>query len=120
MIERAAEMGRKLRAEDGVGNTIRFLKQYLENNRNPGIECKYLPDEAASVCTHCQKEFTFFFRRHHCMSCGGLYCGNCVVQRPLLNHSESVLVCFACRDARGLQKQPIRAGVAHDQDDDTQ
>jgi hypothetical protein len=117
MQEVAAALGKRLHAEDGTRVAIDFIQQYLQANRNPGVECVYLPDDTVVACPQCKEEFTFFFRRHHCLSCGGVFCGNCVLQRPLLNYSESVLVCFGCRDLRGLQKQPVRAGILSPDDE---
>ncbi|CCH45249.1 E3 ubiquitin-protein ligase [Wickerhamomyces ciferrii] len=35
------------------------------------------PDEEVNSCYLCNKEFTFFFRRHHCRKCGNVVCGDC-------------------------------------------
>eukprot|EP00388_Colpodella_angusta_P020207 GDKJ01050421.1.p1 GENE.GDKJ01050421.1~~GDKJ01050421.1.p1 ORF type:complete len:283 (-),score=-18.30 GDKJ01050421.1:107-955(-) len=34
-------------------------------------------DETVADCERCKGAFTFFNRRHHCRTCGGIYCGNC-------------------------------------------
>ncbi|GME97550.1 unnamed protein product [Ambrosiozyma monospora] len=35
------------------------------------------PDEDATECPNCNREFTFFFRKHHCRKCGRIFCSDC-------------------------------------------
>ena len=35
------------------------------------------PDSSAKYCSKCQRFFTFFLRRHHCRSCGWIFCDAC-------------------------------------------
>ena len=44
----------------------------------------WIPDAACAACTTCRKEFTMFFRRHHCRRCGKIFCGNCANEFRLL------------------------------------
>jgi hypothetical protein len=37
----------------------------------------WVPDCLADSCMLCEEEFSFFFRRHHCRSCGIVICSNC-------------------------------------------
>jgi hypothetical protein len=37
----------------------------------------WVPDCFADNCMLCEEEFSFFFRRHHCRSCGIVICSNC-------------------------------------------
>jgi hypothetical protein len=37
----------------------------------------WVPDCFADSCMLCEEEFSFFFRRHHCRSCGIVICSNC-------------------------------------------
>ncbi|OLP84558.1 Lateral signaling target protein 2-like [Symbiodinium microadriaticum] len=37
----------------------------------------WLPDSAADACMACDAVFTLFRRRHHCRSCGKLFCDRC-------------------------------------------
>jgi hypothetical protein len=37
----------------------------------------WVPDCFADSCMLCEKDFSFFFRRHHCRSCGIVICSNC-------------------------------------------
>lgn len=37
----------------------------------------WVPDERAANCTGCGKEFRAFVRKHHCRSCGNIFCRGC-------------------------------------------
>lgn len=41
---------------------------------------KWVPDDHRISCFHCSKPFSFTLRRHHCRSCGELFCTNCIVE----------------------------------------
>jgi hypothetical protein len=63
---------------------------------------KWVDDGDADKCMgqDCQRVFTFLFRgRHHCRSCGGIYCDTCSSKRaPVLKYGfhEKVRVCDGC------------------------
>jgi hypothetical protein len=37
----------------------------------------WLPDTSADRCYDCERPFTFYRRRHHCRSCGFIFCEPC-------------------------------------------
>lgn len=37
----------------------------------------WVPDYAVSRCTNCHTEFWLGRRRHHCRSCGNIFCADC-------------------------------------------
>ncbi|KFB41167.1 AGAP001604-PA-like protein [Anopheles sinensis] len=37
----------------------------------------WVPDHAVTRCTTCQTEFWLGLRKHHCRSCGQIFCANC-------------------------------------------
>lgn len=37
----------------------------------------WVPDHAVSRCTTCQTEFWLGRRKHHCRSCGQIFCADC-------------------------------------------
>ena len=60
---------------------------------------EWIKDSNASNCLRCDKLFTFRVRKHHCRSCGGVFCHNCCsVKMPLLHlgHIDHVRVCDGC------------------------
>lgn len=38
---------------------------------------RWIPDRERDSCGHCKRKFTFFTRRHHCRSCGEIFCDLC-------------------------------------------
>jgi hypothetical protein len=61
---------------------------------------KWVADGDADRCMMCSKVFTFIYRgRHHCRSCGGIFCDECSGKRaPVLKYGfhEKVRVCNGC------------------------
>ena len=57
-------------------------------------------DHDASNCKMCRKEFKKIFRkRHHCRSCGYVFCGKCsnhFMPLPEFGYYENVRVCLNC------------------------
>ncbi|KAI7932470.1 hypothetical protein M0657_000600 [Pyricularia oryzae] len=58
-----------------------FVESELEKKLFPPVTAEpkrshWKPDESATVCDHpsCTKRFGYFTRRHHCRSCGNIYC----------------------------------------------
>eukprot|EP01138_Halocafeteria_seosinensis_P011986 gb/GECG01012249.1/.p1 GENE.gb/GECG01012249.1/~~gb/GECG01012249.1/.p1 ORF type:complete len:1294 (+),score=122.86 gb/GECG01012249.1/:1-3882(+) len=65
------------------------------------VAAEWIKDSNASHCLRCNSKFTFRVRKHHCRSCGGVFCHNCCsVKMPLLHlgHIEHVRVCDGCYD----------------------
>lgn len=61
----------------------------------------WVPDHAVQNCHLCQERFSAlkFKRRHHCRSCGNIFCGDCASKKiciPLKNFTTPVLVCDKC------------------------
>eukprot|EP00055_Hartaetosiga_balthica_P016482 m.104564 g.104564 ORF g.104564 m.104564 type:complete len:195 (+) comp9111_c8_seq7:299-883(+) len=61
----------------------------------------WVKDSSVVVCMNiqCQTKFTSFERRHHCRSCGGVFCHKCSsleVCIPELNLTKPVRVCDRC------------------------
>jgi len=51
---------------------------------SPMEKVKWQPDNSATACTICEKEFTTFKRRHHCRKCGLLVCELCSPYRIVI------------------------------------
>jgi hypothetical protein len=57
----------------------------------------WIPDKATKVCMDCQSAFTAVRRRHHCRSCGNIYCSDCLPNRvPMPGISDKPVMC--CND----------------------
>lgn len=50
----------------------------------PRTPATWISDEKISTCTQCASEFTIVNRRHHCRSCGNIFCSNCCYQMQSL------------------------------------
>ncbi|KAF2359595.1 Smad anchor for receptor activation Smad-binding domain [Trinorchestia longiramus] len=59
----------------------------------------WVPDEDASGCQECGRQFTLVRRRHHCRACGRVLCANCCkdkAQLPYMDYREA-RVCATCK-----------------------
>jgi len=59
----------------------------------------WVPDHAASCCMGCHTQFWFGRRKHHCRSCGRLFCSECSEQSvpiPAEQLYQPVRVCDQC------------------------
>ena len=76
---------------------------YSHSHRLPSGNVFWVPDSFQRECTACLANFTFFKRRHHCRSCGLLFCSACSrrrVQLPELNYTKKVRICDKCFEER--------------------
>eukprot|EP00756_Hemistasia_phaeocysticola_P050844 Hpha_TRINITY_DN26028_c0_g1::TRINITY_DN26028_c0_g1_i1::g.115190::m.115190/K18081/MTMR1_2; myotubularin-related protein 1/2 len=65
---------------------------------------RWVPDELAHCCAECLKPFGFFRRRHHCRSCGNVFCDVHSSRRGVLPaHTEAGQVRLCERCFRQLQ-----------------
>jgi hypothetical protein len=63
-------------------------------------------DERTPNCGVCQLPFGLFRRRHHCRSCGGVFCRSCTVSKDLVNvkgDPKEKIVCCVCA-AENIQR----------------
>ncbi|KAM8939559.1 lateral signaling target protein 2 homolog [Pelodytes ibericus] len=59
----------------------------------------WVPDEACSLCTACKAPFTVIRRKHHCRSCGKIFCSRCSSNSaplPRYRQMKPVRVCTHC------------------------
>lgn len=45
----------------------------------------WVPDAMVAACSSCAVAFTFMTRKHHCRSCGGIFCDRCAPKRAPAN-----------------------------------
>lgn len=76
-------------------------------NVKPNRPFIWIPDNKIHSCMNCQSEFSFVNRKHHCRSCGQIFCNNCCftylsipnyMPKTYMDQSGNVRVCSACRD----------------------
>ncbi|XP_041449465.1 protein RUFY3 isoform X6 [Drosophila obscura] len=85
-----------------MSGSSQSLQTMPESLSSPGI---WAPDSIASHCTACEREFNLTRRKHHCRSCGEIFCKACSEHTlPLLNAQgqtgKPVRVCNACYAAK--------------------
>ena len=71
-------------------------------------------DNAAPTCRSCDVEFTLIIRRHHCRTCGGVYCDEHSPYRQFERGQPSVRTCHDCWEniksrRRKAKEQEIKA-----------
>uniref|UniRef100_A0A8C5IM24 FYVE-type domain-containing protein n=1 Tax=Junco hyemalis TaxID=40217 RepID=A0A8C5IM24_JUNHY len=60
---------------------------------------EWVPDSTCSQCSACRSPFTLLRRRHHCRSCGRIFCARCspnTAVLPYYSQSKPVRVCTHC------------------------
>ncbi|KAG8508639.1 Lateral signaling target protein 2 [Galemys pyrenaicus] len=60
---------------------------------------EWVPDEACGFCTACRAPFTVIRRKHHCRSCGKIFCSRCSSHSaplPRYGQVKPVRVCTHC------------------------
>ncbi|EKX38954.1 phosphatidylinositol 5-kinase [Guillardia theta CCMP2712] len=55
----------------------------------------WMNNSAVSHCFECNSQFSLFNRKHHCRSCGRIFCGKCSSHRALVEGNEQ-RVCEHC------------------------
>jgi hypothetical protein len=82
-----AQAGYKVRADAAQGEVEAMEVQQalgpLKDKKD------WSPDAEAHECEGCSVAFSMFWRRHHCRSCGGVFCANCAPK-------QAVRLCNTC------------------------
>ena len=68
----------------------------------PVEKSSWAHDHSASHCKLCTDKFTLFRRRHHCRSCGEIFCASCSSTKlsyPWLDITEKTRACRVCFNA---------------------
>lgn len=73
-------------------------REKKQNSHKIGNIIEWQSDQSAPSCTICNKKFTATRRRHHCMICCKLVCGNCSLKVKVEIFNEKTLVCSFCRE----------------------
>lgn len=73
----------------------------------------WIPDDAIAVCSapECRIPFTFLKRKHHCRTCGHIFCGNCSGKVVIADDGFTQLrCCLSCYHQHQLVIAPYRGG----------
>jgi WD40 repeat protein len=85
----------KLFTGDAVGRVFSWTLPDVAGRSND----HWVRDSSVACCMKCSAKFTIYERRHHCRSCGGVYCNKCSRREaaiPSMNIHRPVRVCDAC------------------------
>ena len=90
--------------DDGV--EFPLIKDFIDSNL---IESKVAPEwQDSDACMICSKLFTFLNRKHHCRSCGGVFCNahsSKTIEVPELGITIPVRVCDNCYDDQKAKRK---------------
>eukprot|EP00127_Corallochytrium_limacisporum_P004265 Clim_evm210s157 gene=Clim_evmTU210s157 len=83
--------------------------------RTTEFRARWLKDNVVADCGRCGVRFTIFKRRHHCRSCGGIYCDSCSSHTfPLPEYDNQRLrVCEACYEILKREYDVAEKSGAH-------
>jgi len=72
-------------------------------------ETKWIEDGDVESCSACKEAFTIFFRRHHCRSCGKIFCWKCSDYKLACvpDSVDLVRVCQTCFEAGGKKSRTV-------------
>ncbi|EFX85697.1 hypothetical protein DAPPUDRAFT_193440 [Daphnia pulex] len=96
------------KALEEVGVRLRDTKLEADNLKEATVwvsrDAQWAPDELVTHCGLCEKEFNLARRKHHCRSCGEIFCAACSDQQAqLASSAKPVRVCDTCH-TRLLQR----------------
>ncbi|CAF1668430.1 unnamed protein product [Rotaria magnacalcarata] len=76
------------------------IKREDEFREKDGLRLStWMKDEDVKECCQCKKEFSSLRRKHHCRSCGQIFCESCAgTKLPLPSSNKPVRVCDMCRN----------------------
>jgi len=73
----------------------------------------WIPDARVRNCMACGSGFNMLRRKHHCRSCGQIFCSACsaktVALPGVLGHAEPVRVCDSCYEKQNSMPHPLTA-----------
>jgi len=76
-----------------------IAQQHIQNFYKFRKIAQWTPDIQATECNKCHIVFSVIRRKHHCRSCGKVFCNNCSYLRtelPNFNYIEPQRVCSPC------------------------
>uniref|UniRef100_A0A4W5QKR9 Lateral signaling target protein 2 homolog n=1 Tax=Hucho hucho TaxID=62062 RepID=A0A4W5QKR9_9TELE len=100
--QRKASLGLSNKALEDCALCMEWLSSSPSMEQD--VQCEgdlptWVPDEACSVCTACNAPFTLIRKKHHCRSCGKIFCSRCSARSaplPRYGQVKAVRVCTHC------------------------
>lgn len=95
-MKQFAESGVKLETHPQfypVNPLLLGLTDLVPTTEGDASQSSWKNDETVAECEKCKDKFTFFNRRHHCRTCGGIYCANCAPKYG----KENERTCMSCQ-----------------------
>ena len=80
----------------------RVFSWTVASKAGKGMVDHWWRDEGVGSCLDCGIKFTIYERRHHCRSCGRVFCSSCSqyqAEIPRLKIMQPVRVCKSCHDS---------------------
>lgn len=76
----------------------------IDISNNIGVV--WVPDEWSEECFECTSKFTLVRRRHHCRSCGRLFCQKCLSKKMVIPHANTEKVEKVCDSCYSVGNHP--------------
>lgn len=87
-----------------LSDLIRKVRSWMGGELRRSSRQFWMPDGSSRLCYECDSCFSFLNRRHHCRSCGRLFCGKCMQNDSVLgDDGERVKFCKFCFRAIGQE-----------------
>ena len=63
------------------------------------MQANWASDQSTNKCSRCQLKFTMYFRKHHCRSCGMIFCEHCCSEQRVvlaISATKTQRCCIDC------------------------
>lgn len=104
LIKNVTDIGEHFKSATG-STTVSSFKSTQSGRVIPGACGIWAPDSIATHCASCRRDFNLTRRKHHCRSCGEIFCNTCSEHTlPVQLNDDGQLgkpvrVCSACFEA---------------------
>ncbi|CAB3364855.1 Hypothetical predicted protein [Cloeon dipterum] len=86
---------------------LQIIEMREDREKSLKLNAKWAKDSEAVECFACHTAFNLTKRKHHCRSCGEIFCNDCSDnQMPLPSSAKPVRVCDEC-NLKILSKQSV-------------
>ena len=60
-------------------------------NMTPSSQIMLADESSVTCCTGCSKKFNIIIKKHHCRSCGDVFCGQCSTKKTLMKGNHIII-----------------------------